>query len=82
VRGETSPKTNSTSFRLARGLFGGVLAVMAVNNLQGLDEYTQYAESKGAPMAETTVPLVSDSLLFDRDLLLEHHARHARLLDD
>ena len=64
VRGETPPKTDSTSFRLARLLFGGVLAFMAVNNLQGLEKYTQFAESKGAPKAETTVPLVSGSLLF------------------
>lgn len=61
---ERSQKTDSTTFRLARVLFGGVLAFMAMNNFRDLERYTQFAESKGAPMAETTVPLISGSLLF------------------
>lgn len=64
AEGEAPPKTHSTSFKLARGLFGGVLAFMAVDNFRNLDESVQYAESKGAPDPEVTVPLVSGSLLF------------------
>ncbi|NEU57561.1 DoxX family protein [Halorussus sp. MSC15.2] len=64
VQGETPPKTSSTSFKLARLLFGGVLAFMAVDNFRNLEETVGYAESKGAPMAETTVPAVTGSLLF------------------
>lgn len=64
VQGETPPQTDSTTFRLARVLFGGVLAFMATDNLRNLEDMVGYAESKGAPMAETTVPAVSGSLLF------------------
>lgn len=55
--------TNSPLFRLSRVLFGGILAFMAIDNLQNLDERIQYAESKGAPAPERTVPGVSAALL-------------------
>nr|WP_205410977.1 DoxX family membrane protein [Halorussus rarus] len=61
---EEGPKTHSTSFKLARVLFGGVLAFTALNNFRDLDEMIGYAESKGAPNAELTVPFISGSLLF------------------
>ncbi|MFC4449289.1 DoxX family protein [Halorussus aquaticus] len=64
VQEEAPPKTGSTSFKLARLLFGGVLAFMAVDNFRNLEETVGYAESKGAPMAETTVPAITGSLLF------------------
>lgn len=64
VAGESAPRTHSTSFKLARLLYGGVLAFMAVSNFRDLEEMVGYAESKGAPMAETTVPAISGSLLF------------------
>lgn len=55
--------TDTTLFRIGRGLFGGLLAFMAVDNFRTLDETIGYAESKGAPMPRTTVPAVSSSLL-------------------
>ncbi|WP_337250808.1 DoxX family protein [Halorussus lipolyticus] len=64
VTGESPPKTHSTSFKLARALFGGVLAFTALDNFRSLDEMVGYAESKGAPEPETTVPFISGSLLF------------------
>jgi uncharacterized membrane protein YphA (DoxX/SURF4 family) len=64
ITGESAPKTHSTSFKLARALFGGVLAFTALDNLRNLDEMVGYAESKGAPDPETTVPFISGSLLF------------------
>ncbi|WP_435179762.1 DoxX family protein [Halorussus sp. AFM4] len=63
-REEAPPKTHSTSFKLARALFGGVLAFMAADNFRNLDQMVGYAESQGAPKPETTVPFVSGSLLF------------------
>ena len=53
----------SPLFRLSRALFGGVLAFMALDNLRNLDERTQYAESKGAPLPELSVPGASAGLL-------------------
>lgn len=64
MQGETAPKTDSRTFRLARLLYGGVLAFMAIDNFRNLEDMTQYAESKDAPMAETTVPAISGTLLF------------------
>ncbi|WP_137283481.1 DoxX family protein [Halorussus salinisoli] len=64
VTEESPPKTHSTSFKLARVLFGGVLAFMAVDNFRNLEETIEYAESQGAPIAETSVPFISGSLLF------------------
>ncbi|UPW02323.1 DoxX family protein [Halorussus gelatinilyticus] len=45
-------------------MFGGVLAFTAIDNLRNLDEMVGYAESKGAPEPERTVPFISGSLLF------------------
>lgn len=53
----------SPVFRLARLLFGGVLAFMALDNLQNLDGRVQYAESQGVPAPDTTVPAMSAGLL-------------------
>lgn len=64
VTEESPPKTHSTSFKFARILFGGVLAFMAVDNFRDLEGTIEYAKSQGAPMAETSVPFVSGSLLF------------------
>ncbi|UPV73405.1 DoxX family protein [Halorussus limi] len=64
VTGEDAPKTHSTSFKLARALFGGVLAFTAVDNFRDLESMIGYAESKGAPMADRSVPAISGSLLF------------------
>ncbi|WP_368408645.1 DoxX family protein [Halorussus salilacus] len=62
--GAVPPKTHSTTFRFARALFGGVLAFTAFDNLRDIEGNVEYAESKGAPAAGTTVPLVSGGLLF------------------
>jgi uncharacterized membrane protein YphA (DoxX/SURF4 family) len=61
---EETPKTHSPSFKLARLLFGGVLAFTAIDNFRQLDDTIAYAESQGAPMAEKSVPFISGSLLF------------------
>lgn len=53
----------SAVFRAGRLLFGGVLAFMALDNLRNLDERVQYAESKGAPAPDKTVPGLSVALL-------------------
>nr|WP_280178854.1 DoxX family protein [Halorussus halobius] len=45
-------------------LYGGVLAFMATDNLRNSEQMVGYAESEGAPMAETTVPAISGTLLF------------------
>nr|WP_232820586.1 DoxX family membrane protein [Halorussus litoreus] len=49
---------------MARLLYGGVLAFIAVDNLRNNDQMVGYAESKGAPMADLSVPAISGSLLF------------------
>ena len=54
---------DSRMFRLGRMLFGGVLAFMAIDNLRNLDERIQYAESKGAPFPDRSVPAISAGLL-------------------
>ncbi|WP_368276120.1 DoxX family membrane protein [Halorussus litoreus] len=64
LREEEGPKTHSPTFRLARLLYGGVLAFIAVDNLRNNDQMVGYAESKGAPMADLSVPAISGSLLF------------------
>lgn len=65
VDDETGEKqTDSAAFRLARFLFGGVLALTAVDNFRDLEGSVAYAESKGAPKAEASVPAVSGALLF------------------
>ena len=65
---ETEPSaesdvTESTTFRIARVLFGGVLAFNAVDNLRNLGGRIDYATAKDAPMAGVSVPAVSGSLL-------------------
>lgn len=54
---------SSAVFRVGRLLFGGVLAFMALDNLRNLDERIQYAEAKGAPAPDKTVPGISVALL-------------------
>jgi uncharacterized membrane protein YphA (DoxX/SURF4 family) len=61
---EESRKGHSTSFKLARVLFGGVLAFTAIDNFRELEDMVAYAESEGAPMADRSVPAISGSLLF------------------
>ncbi|WP_158057775.1 DoxX family protein [Halorussus halophilus] len=56
--------TASTTFRLARALFGGLLAFMALDNLRNLEGRIQYADAKGVPEAERAVPAATGSLLF------------------
>lgn len=53
----------SPLFRLGRALFGGVLAFMAFDNITNLEERIGYAESKGAPYPEVSVPTASGGLL-------------------
>jgi len=48
---------------VGRALFAAVLGVLALGNLQELDETVAYAESKGAPAARLTVPLASVALV-------------------
>ncbi len=49
---------------LARAVFGGVLAFMALDNFRSMDETVGYAESKDVPEAGKLVPLSSGMLLF------------------
>jgi len=58
------PKTESTAFRLARLLFGGVLALTAIDNFRDLDGMIAYADSEGAPRPDAAVPAISGALLF------------------
>lgn len=48
---ETS-SSPSTTFCLGRLLYGGILAMMAVDGLRNAEGRAQYAESKGVPMPE------------------------------
>ncbi|WP_255167850.1 DoxX family protein [Natrononativus amylolyticus] len=50
-------------FRLGRALFGGILAFNAIDNFRNLEGRIAYAEAKGAPAPDLTVPAVSGSLL-------------------
>ena len=50
-------------FQLGRAIFGGILAFMGLDNLRNLEERVGYAESKGAPAPEQTVPASSAGLL-------------------
>ena len=54
--------TDSSLFTLGHGLFGAVLAFMAVDNFRNLEDMIQYADSQGAPMASFSVPVTSSSL--------------------
>ena len=50
-------------FRAGRALFGGILAFMALDNLRNLEERIGYADAKGAPAPQQTVPASSAGLL-------------------
>ena len=60
-----SEETTASSplFRLSRAVFGGVLAFTAIDNLRNLDQRTEYAKAKGAPLSELSVPGASVGLL-------------------
>ena len=62
-RATSEDSSGGVLFTLGRALFGGVLAFMALDNLRNLEGRIGYAESKGAPMPEVSVPLISSSLL-------------------
>lgn len=53
----------SPLFRIGRVLFGGILSFMALDNLRNLEERIGYAESKGAPAPDVSVPTASVGLL-------------------
>lgn len=57
------PLADTRLYRAGRRLFGGVLAYMAIDNLRNLEERIGYAEHKGAPRPNVTVPGISVSLL-------------------
>ena len=63
-RGLDGPRSvvSSPLFRVGRALFGGLLAFMAVDNLRNLDERIGYAESKGVPFPNVSVPVGSANL--------------------
>lgn len=54
---------DASVFQLGRVLFGGILAFLAADNLRNLQERVQYAEAKGAPAPDLTVPGISTGLL-------------------
>ena len=54
----------STAFRLGRLLYGGVLAMMAVDGLRNSEARAQYAEAKGVPMPEFSNKAAHGLLLF------------------
>lgn len=60
---ETVERSHSLSLRVARLLFGGVLAFSAIDNLRDLDNMIEYAKANDAPSPEQTVPAASGSLL-------------------
>ncbi len=47
--------SKTTAFRVARLLYGGVIALTAISGLRNIDAQTAYAESKGIPMPEQSV---------------------------
>lgn len=57
------PVETAPLFRLGRLLFGGVLAYNAIDNLRNLEGRIAYAEAKGAPYPEISVPAISGGLL-------------------
>jgi len=61
---DASSIPESALFRIARVLFGVVLAFMASDNLQNLEDRVQYAEMKNAPVPSFSVPAISGGLLF------------------
>ncbi len=65
----TEESDQSTSGRnppslLARLFFGGVLALMAIDNFRELEGQIAYAEAKGVSEADKLVPLASGTLAF------------------
>jgi len=50
-------------FRLGRAIFGGILALLAIDNLRNLDERIEYARAKDAPAPDLSVPGISIVLL-------------------
>lgn len=50
---DTDGVTKTTLFRIGRLLYGGILAMIAVDGLRSVEERAQYAESKNVPMAES-----------------------------
>lgn len=65
-RSETDGRSmvQSGPFRLARVLFGAVLAFMATDNLRNLEGRVQFAEMKDVPVPSFSVPAISGGLLF------------------
>lgn len=60
---EETEQSHGFGLRVARLLFGGVLAFSAIDNLRELDDMIEYARANNAPSPEQTVPAVSGSLL-------------------
>lgn len=60
---EDEPVEAAPLFRLGRLLFGGVLAYNAIDNLRNLEGRIAYAEAKGSPYPEISVPAISGGLL-------------------
>lgn len=60
----THDEQSSTAFRLGRLLYGGILAVMAVDGLKNAEGRAAYAEAKGVPMPETSNKAAHGLLLF------------------
>ncbi len=63
VEDRAETEGHSTAFRLARVLYGGVLAVMALDNVRNLHQRIGYAQSKDAPAPTLTVPFINGALL-------------------
>ncbi|WP_254546324.1 DoxX family protein [Halomarina pelagica] len=59
----TDDATDAPPSRLARLLFGGVLAFMALDNFRNLEGMIGYAEGNGVPKADLAVPFASGALL-------------------
>ncbi|WP_435157273.1 DoxX family protein [Haladaptatus sp. DFWS20] len=55
--------SETTAFRAARLLYGGVILFTAISGLRNIEAQTAYAESKGIPMPEESV-VSSHGLLF------------------
>lgn len=60
---EDTERSHGLGLRVARLLFGGVLAFSAVDNLRDLDNMIEYARANNAPSPERTVPAASGALL-------------------
>lgn len=62
---ETRPSITEALFYAGRAVYGAVLGFMAFDNARNMDGRIEYAESKGAPMADVTVPLMTALLLVE-----------------